>query len=106
MAQLRGSLRVPGDKSTSHRALMLSALAEGTSTITGLSPGEDVASTSTILEQLGATRLDDEGVAHVTGPANGLRESATPLDCGNSGTTMRLMAGVTSTIAGTHHLVG
>jgi 3-phosphoshikimate 1-carboxyvinyltransferase len=106
MAQLRGSLRVPGDKSTSHRALMLGALAEGTSTIKGLSPGEDVASTSAIVEQLGATRVDDEDVAHVTGPANGLRVSATPLDCGNSGTTMRLVTGVVATISGTHHLIG
>ena len=48
-AQLRGSLRVPGDKSTSHRALMLSALASGESSITGLSPGEDVAATSEIV---------------------------------------------------------
>ncbi|MFZ0768594.1 MAG: hypothetical protein WAM64_05175, partial [Acidimicrobiales bacterium] len=60
--QLRGSLRVPGDKSTSHRALMLSALAAGESTITGLSPGDDVAATSVILAQLGATRLDEDGV--------------------------------------------
>lgn len=106
MSQLRGSLRVPGDKSTSHRALMLSALADGTSTITGLSPGDDVASTSTILEQLGATRVDDDGVSHVSGPQEGLHVSATPLDCGNSGTTMRLMTGLVSTIAGTHHLIG
>ncbi len=106
MAQLRGSLRVPGDKSTSHRALMLSALADGTSTITGLSPGGDVASTSVIIEQLGARRVDEEGVAHVTGPREGLRMSPAPLDCGNSGTTMRLMTGVVATIAGTHHLIG
>jgi len=58
--QLRGSLRVPGDKSTSHRALILSALASGQSTITGLSPGEDVRATSAIINQLGATRYDDE----------------------------------------------
>jgi 3-phosphoshikimate 1-carboxyvinyltransferase len=85
---------------------MLSALAEGTSTIAGLSPGEDVASTSAIVEQLGATRVDDEGVVHVTGPANGLRVSATSLDCGNSGTTMRLMTGLVATIPGLHHLIG
>jgi 3-phosphoshikimate 1-carboxyvinyltransferase len=106
MAQLRGSLRVPGDKSTSHRALMLSALAAGASSITGLSPGDDVASTSTILQQLGARRIDEDGIAHVTGPADGLRVATAPLDCGNSGTTMRLMTGLVSTIPGTHHLVG
>jgi 3-phosphoshikimate 1-carboxyvinyltransferase len=104
--QLRGSLRVPGDKSSSHRALMLSALAAGESAITGLSPGDDVAATSVILTQLGATRRDDDGVAHVLGPKDGLRASAAPLDCGNSGTTMRLMAGLVATIAGTHRLIG
>jgi 3-phosphoshikimate 1-carboxyvinyltransferase len=104
--QLRGSIRVPGDKSTSHRALMLSALAAGESTITGLSPGEDVAATSVILSQLGATRRDENGVVHVVGPKGGLRSSVTPLDCVNSGTTMRLMSGVVSSISGTHHLVG
>ena len=47
---------------------MLSALADGESTITGLSPGDDVASTSVIVQQLGATRVDDDGVAHLSGP--------------------------------------
>jgi 3-phosphoshikimate 1-carboxyvinyltransferase len=104
--QLRGSLRVPGDKSTSHRALMISALAKGQSTITGLSPGDDVAATSVILEQLGATRADEDGRALVTGPDEGLHPSAHALDCANSGTTMRLMCGVVSTIPGTHELTG
>ncbi len=85
---------------------MLSALAAGESTITGLSPGDDVAATSVILAQLGATRLDEDGVVRVVGPKEGLRASATALDCGNSGTTMRLMTGVVASIAGTHHLVG
>jgi 3-phosphoshikimate 1-carboxyvinyltransferase len=85
---------------------MLSALAAGDSTITGLSPGDDVASTSVILQQLGATRRDEDGVAHVVGPDDGLRASPAALDCGNSGTTMRLMTGLVATIAGTHHLIG
>jgi 3-phosphoshikimate 1-carboxyvinyltransferase len=85
---------------------MLSALAAGESAITGLSPGDDVAATSVILQQLGATRVDDEGVALVTGPEEGLRASVGALDCGNSGTTMRLMTGLVSTIAGVHRLVG
>lgn len=104
--QLRGSLRVPGDKSTSHRALMLSALAKGQSTITGLSPGEDVLATSAIVQQLGATREDDEDLVFITGPEEGLGASVAPLDCGNSGTSMRLLSGVVSAISGTHELVG
>ena len=69
---LRGSVRVPGDKSASHRALMISALAKGQSTITGLSPGDDVAATSVMLEQLGATRNDEEGRVLFSGPDEGL----------------------------------
>ena len=103
---LRGSLHVPGDKSTSHRALIVSALAEGDSTIRGLSIGLDVAATSQILEQLGATRNDADDVVTIVGPANGLRASASPLDCSNSGTTMRLLAGVVSGVPGDHELVG
>lgn len=104
--QLRGSVRVPGDKSASHRALMLSALASGESTITGLSPGEDVASTSAILEQLGARRVDEDGLVRLLGPDEGLHPSAAPLDCGNSGTTMRLLCGLVSGVRGAHQLVG
>lgn len=103
---LHGSLRVPGDKSASHRALMLSALASGESTIEGLSPGRDVASTSAIMMLLGAQRADEDDVVRILGPEAGLMTSASPLDCGNSGTTMRLLAGVVSGIAGTHTLVG
>src|ERR1700739_4293921 len=104
--RLRGSLLVPGDKSSSHRALMISALASGESSITGLSSGEDVAATGVILEQLGATRHEEDGVAYVRGPQDGLRPAAGDLDCGNSGTTMRLMSGIVGAIRGTHRLVG
>ncbi len=104
--RLRGSIRVPGDKSASHRALMISALASGESTVTGLSPGEDVAATSAILVQLGAQRVDEDGLVLIKGPDEGLHVAAGPLDCGNSGTTMRLMSGLVSSIAGTHHLIG
>lgn len=85
---------------------MLSALASGQSTITGLSPGADVLATSAVVQQLGATREDDEGLVRITGPDDGLQASSMPLDCGNSGTTMRLMSGVVSAVAGTHQLVG
>lgn len=103
---VRGTVRVPGDKSTSHRALMVSALAEGESTIRGLSPGLDVDATAQIIEQLGASRIIDGDVVTVVGPPDGLHASDTDLDCGNSGTTMRLMAGVVSTVSGAHRLIG
>jgi 3-phosphoshikimate 1-carboxyvinyltransferase len=104
--RLRGSIRVPGDKSSSHRALMISALAPGESSITGLSRGEDVAATSVILEQLGATCYEDDGVNFVRGPDDGLHPASGDLDCGNSGTTMRLMSGIVGSIPGIHRLVG
>ena len=103
---LRGEVRVPGDKSTSHRALMVSALAEGESTIRGLSPGRDVAATSQIMEQLGAIRNDRDDVVTIVGPADGLQASNAALDCGNSGTTMRLLSGVVSGVPGEHQLIG
>jgi 3-phosphoshikimate 1-carboxyvinyltransferase len=96
----------PGDKSISHRALLLSALAEGTSTIRGLSNGEDVARTATIMSQLGATiKISSDGVL-VTGPTEGLRASRETLFCGNSGTTIRLLMGILSGIEGNHHIEG
>ena len=84
---------------------MLSALADGESTIEGLSPGLDVAATSKIVTQLGARR-SDEGVVRVVGPREGLRASSEALECGNSGTTMRLVAGILSRVDGEHLLMG
>ena len=96
----------PGDKSISHRALFISALAAGTSTLRGLSNGEDVARTATIMSQLGATiEVGRDGVM-VTGPADGLRASPETLFCGNSGTTIRLLLGILSGIEGEHHIEG
>lgn len=106
ISSLRGSLHVPGDKSGSHRALILSALASGESTIGGLSGGRDVAATARIIEQLGAQHSVHGSLTSVVGPDAGLHASDRPLDCGNSGTTMRLMAGVVSAIDGVHILVG
>ena len=105
-ASLHGTVRVPGDKSASHRAIMLSALAAGESTIEGLSPGLDVAATSQIMVQLGARRHDVDGLVVIEGPDEGLRPSERPLWCGNSGTTMRLVSGIVSSLEGTHHLEG
>ncbi|MDE3008118.1 MAG: 3-phosphoshikimate 1-carboxyvinyltransferase [Acidobacteriota bacterium] len=103
---LRGTVRVPGDKSISHRALLLSALASGVSVISGLSSGHDVAATRVIVSQLGAELRDEDGDVVVEGARDGLRVSAGKLDCQNSGTTMRLLCGVLAGVPGEHHLVG
>ena len=91
---LRGSLRMPGDKSVSHRALLLSALAEGTSSIRGLSDGEDVAHTRAAVEALGATVTGPIDRLRVEGRGGQLVEPAGVVDVGNSGTAIRLLAGV------------
>ena len=92
-----GELEVPGDKSIAHRALLLAALAQGESWITGLPDGEDVGATIGCLRGLGASiqRSAGAGAARIRGA--GLRSFATPhgiLDCANSGSTMRLLLGV------------
>ena len=88
-------VRVPGDKSISHRALMLSALAEGTSRVRGILESADVQSTATVLRRLG---VDVPALGpEITIVGRGLRALRPPtgmLDCGNSGTTARLMAGI------------
>lgn len=100
---LRGTLRMPGDKSISHRALMLATLAAGESRITGSGDGADVRSTAAICRALGASveRLpgDAEGGTNVSyrvvSPGvDGLREPPADLDCGNSGTSLRLISGI------------
>ncbi len=92
---LRGGVRVPGDKSISHRALMLGALATGVTRLTGLLEAEDVLNTAKALQALGAP-IEKVGEAwRVTGRGvGGLRQSSAPLDFGNSGTGTRLMLGV------------
>ena len=98
--RLRGELRLPGDKSISHRALMLAMLAEGESRISGSGDGADVRSTAAIVAALGASveRLSEPGSTvgyRVVSPgADGLRQPAAALDCGNSGTSLRLFAGI------------
>ncbi|MBT3989768.1 MAG: 3-phosphoshikimate 1-carboxyvinyltransferase [Rhodospirillaceae bacterium] len=92
---LTGTLTVPGDKSISHRALMIGALAVGETTITGLLEGEDVLATAAAMQQLGAEIEQKEGTWHVTGRGiGGLIEPAGVLDLGNSGTAARLLMGV------------
>ena len=93
---LRGCVHPPGDKSISHRALVLNAIARGTSAISGLSNGEDVHSTMACLKSLGV-RIgpgDGEGAFLVHGSQGQLEEPGDVLDAGNSGTSMRLLLGV------------
>jgi 3-phosphoshikimate 1-carboxyvinyltransferase len=89
--RLEGEVRVPGDKSISHRALMLNAVADGEARVSGLSGGADVASTAGCLRALGVEL--EAGRVVGRGP-RGLGEPSGALDCGNSGTTMRLLAGL------------
>jgi len=97
-APLRGRVRVPGDKSISHRALLLAALADGTSAIRGLSAGDDVVHTLAAIEALGATVDRQADTVAVTG--GDLRAPDRPIDVGNSGTGLRLLMGVTAGIGG------
>jgi 3-phosphoshikimate 1-carboxyvinyltransferase len=93
---LRGEITVPGDKSISHRAIMLAAIAEGTSRITGFLEGEDTRATAAIFEKLGVRiekPSESERIVHGVG-LHGLQGSAQPLDCGNAGTGMRLLTGL------------
>jgi 3-phosphoshikimate 1-carboxyvinyltransferase len=97
-SRLRGSLRVPGDKSISHRYAMLAGLADGRSTIRGFAPGADGASTLACLGDLGVEiRSSGDGLLTIIGRGlRGLQRPRHPLDAGNSGTTMRLIAGIVS----------
>ncbi len=96
--QLGGTVRVPGDKSISHRALILGALVRGRSYVGNLSPGADVAATAAVLRRCGGSvrPFGDGGRVSLdgAGPGISLRAPDGPLDCANSGTTMRLLAGV------------
>jgi 3-phosphoshikimate 1-carboxyvinyltransferase len=105
---LTGRLRVPGDKSVSHRSVMLGALAEGTTRITGFLEGEDTIATAAILQRLGVRiEASGEGVRIVHGVGlHGLRAAEGPLDCGNAGTGMRLLAGLLAGQAFDSVLVG
>jgi len=98
---------VPGDKSLSHRALILAAMAKGESRVSGLGPGADVVATG---ELLGALGVDVGGAIVASSGVEAWTKADEPLDCGNSGTTLRLMAGAlagrpfTSTLTGDESL--
>ncbi|MDH3442304.1 MAG: 3-phosphoshikimate 1-carboxyvinyltransferase, partial [Deltaproteobacteria bacterium] len=92
---LRGAVVVPGDKSITHRAVMLASVAQGRSRIFNLSSGDDNSRTVRALRQLGVEIYRSADALCVDGRGwDGLRESREVLDCGNSGTTMRLMSGL------------
>ncbi|MGD0295322.1 MAG: 3-phosphoshikimate 1-carboxyvinyltransferase [Terracidiphilus sp.] len=102
-----GSLHLPGDKSISHRYGMLGAFAEGTSRFTNFSTGADCASTLACMEALGAkVRRREDGSVEVTGVGGRVTPPETPLDCGNSGSTMRMIAGLLAPQEGRFTLMG
>ncbi|WP_206238644.1 3-phosphoshikimate 1-carboxyvinyltransferase [Novosphingobium terrae] len=105
---LKGTIRVPGDKSISHRSIMLGALAIGETRVTGLLEGEDVMSTAAAMRAMGATiekQPDGEWVINGVG-VGGLLQPDTALDMGNSGTSTRLLMGLVSSHAITATFVG
>jgi 3-phosphoshikimate 1-carboxyvinyltransferase len=107
---LQGSLTVPGDKSISHRYAMLAGLAEGTSRLENFSTGADPHSSLGCMEALGATVVKKDRVIEVTGVAGSFRQPEGALDCGNSGSTMRMLSGLIAshphefTLIGDHSL--
>jgi 3-phosphoshikimate 1-carboxyvinyltransferase len=107
---VRGRIQVPGDKSISHRYAILAALADGTSTIANYAPGADCQSTLSCLAALGAAHArttGPDGVVTVTGVGlGGLTAPTGALDCGNSGTTMRLLSGVLAAHPFTTTMIG
>ena len=102
-----GSLRLPGDKSISHRYGMLAAFAEGTSRFSNFSTGADCASTLACMSALGATvNRTEDGIVEVTGVGGRVNQPGKELDCGNSGSTMRMISGLLSPQKGEFTLIG
>ncbi len=102
----RGSLALPGDKSISHRYAMLAGFAEGTSRVANFSTGADPHSTLACMQAMGAEVSLEERTAIVRGTGGWLRASAGDLDCGNSGSTMRMLAGLVAAQAGSFRFTG
>jgi 3-phosphoshikimate 1-carboxyvinyltransferase len=104
---LVGSVPVPGDKSIAHRAILLAGLAAGTCRVTGGSLGDDNISTLGALRAMGVKSSEDDGALVIEGVGlDGLTAPTTPLDCGNSGTTMRLLSGVLAAQRFASELIG
>jgi 3-phosphoshikimate 1-carboxyvinyltransferase len=102
---LRGTIAVPGDKSISHRALLFGALSTGETRVRGLLDAEDVRATRGAVEALGAS-VREAGDELVVTPPAALREPGDVIDCGNSGTSLRLLTGVLSGVPGLSILTG
>ena len=103
-AGVSGSVSLPGDKSISHRYAMLAALADGESRIANFSTGADCQSTLACMQALGAKVTRDDGVLAIRGGA--LQAPSAPLDCGNSGSTMRMLSGILAGQPFSSELVG
>src|SRR5271168_4754992 len=107
---VQGSLVVPGDKSISHRYAMLAGLSAGTTRLTNFSTGADPHSTLGCIEALGATvKHTGEGPSRaieITGTAGAFQQPTAPLDCGNSGSTMRMLSGLIAPHPHTFTLIG
>ena len=104
---ITGRIAVPGDKSISHRALMLGAIAEGETTITGFLQGEDTLATASAFRQMGVEIENDGSLVSIQGVGlNGLQGSDRPIDFGNSGTSVRLMTGLLSAQSFNSELIG
>jgi 3-phosphoshikimate 1-carboxyvinyltransferase len=102
---VRGSIEVPGDKSISHRSILFGALAVGETRVTGLLDAEDVHSTRKAVERMGAV-VREEGREVVVSAPETLREPDDVIDCGNSGTSLRLLTGVLAGQSGVAVLTG
>jgi len=103
---LSGMLRLPGDKSISHRYAMLAGLARGVTTLTNYSTGADCASTLGCIAALGAQVNRTADSIEITGTAGTFSAPAAPLDCGNSGSTMRMLSGLICPHPHTFTLIG
>ena len=102
-----GSMCVPGDKSISHRYAMLAALAQGRSRFENYSPGADCASTLGCVKALGCkVERDEKGAVVIDGIGPQLRAPSGPLDCGNSGSTMRMLSGIVAAQPFSSELIG
>jgi len=103
---ISGVLSLPGDKSISHRYAMLAAIAEGTTHLENFSTGADCASTLTCLRALGVEWQRKENSVVIRGRSRNLQAPSAPLDCGNSGSTMRMLSGVLAGQRFTSELIG
>ena len=103
---VRGSVQLPGDKSISHRYAMLSGIAEGPSHLQNYSTGADCASTLACMRALGVAWERKENVIEVQGRGLSLAAPSVPLDCGNSGSTMRMLSGIVAGQPFTSEMVG